>query len=128
MRTKLRPLLLSFLLTSLAACQTTEEHLAAFHGLDKARLLGRMGQPDVKEPDERGGEIWIYQEKRVSNPVAKETETVAKNLEDGKTTTTTREKQVAVQSPVVRMYFKSFYIDARGIIYDTAHGSRYLQR
>ena len=128
MRLKFPQLALSVFLLSLVACQTVDEQLAAYHGLDRAQLLGRMGQPDAKDADGRGGEIWIYQEKRVSNPVAKETETIEKNPGEGRKTTTTRETQVAIQSPVVRMFFKSFYLDANGVIYDTAHGSRYLQR
>jgi hypothetical protein len=123
------PFLLALLLLPLAGCQSTEEYLATFHGLDRAQLLGRLGQPEAKEPDGRGGEVWIYQEKRVSTPVAKETEKVEQKLTDDKQAkTTTREKQVSVQNPVVRMFFKSFYLDANGVVYDTAHGSRYLQR
>jgi hypothetical protein len=127
MRTAL--LTISLALVVLTGCQTTDEFLATFHGLDRAQLLGRLGQPDVKEPDGRGGEVWIYQEKRVSNPVAKETEKVEQKLTaDQQGKTTTRQKELAVQNPVVRMYFKSFFLGAKGVIYDSAHGSRYLQR
>jgi hypothetical protein len=116
-------------LLALAGCQTTDEYLATFHGLDRARLLGRMGRPDVKESDGRGGEVWIYQERRMSTPVARETEKVERqHNSDQQSSSTSREKQVAVQPPSVRMFFKSFYLDVNGVIYDSAHGSRYLQR
>jgi len=112
----------------LAACQTTDEFLAAFHGQDRAYLLGRMGPPDLKEPDGRGGEIWIYQERQVSAAQATETETTEKNAASANQQTTTRKKSLNAPAPRVRLVFKSFYLDANGVIYDTAHGARYLQR
>ena len=128
MRNLIRQLSLTLVLLGLAACQTTDEYLATFHGMPKSRLLGQLGQPDLKESDGQGGEIWIYEEKHVSTPTATETETVETNLENGKKPTTKRQKQVAAPTPTVRLVLKSFYINADGVIYDTTHGSRYLQR
>ena len=127
----MKPLILTLALSLLVltGCQTTDEYLATFHGLDRGQLLGRLGPPDVKETDGRGGEVWIYQEKRVSTPVAKETEKVEQKLAaDKQAKTTTRETQLVAPNPSVRMFFKSFFLDGNGMIYDTAHGSRYLQR
>jgi hypothetical protein len=112
----------------LTACQTTQEYLATFHGMDKGYLIGRMGQPDAKEADGRGGEIWIYEEKQISATSATETETIEKGTAVENKETTTKKKQLIVPTQRVRLVVKSFYIDTNGVIYDTAHGSRYLQR
>ena len=112
----------------LTACQTPQEYLATFHGMDKGHLIGRMGQPDAKEADGRGGEIWIYEEKQISTTSATETETVEKSTAVENKETTTKKKQLSVPTQRIRLVVKSFYLDAKGVIYDTAHGSRYLQR
>ncbi|MCG2774526.1 MAG: hypothetical protein L6406_02495, partial [Desulfobacterales bacterium] len=50
----------------LSACQIARINRESFHGMTKAYLIGRLGPPDAKETDDKGGEIWIYQEKEVS--------------------------------------------------------------
>lgn len=105
----------------LSACQTTRINLESFHGKTKAYLIGRLGPPDAKETDDKGGEIWIYQEKEVS--VQPGTVTTYKQ-KAGDSTTRREEKRVYPPERQVRIINSSFYIDKNGIIYDTAYGYR----
>ena len=108
----------------LSACQTTKINLESFHGRNKAYLIGRLGPPDAKEPDSRGGEIWIYQEKEVS--VRPGTVTTYKQ-KDADKTTSRKEKRIYPPERVVRIINTSFYIDKNGVIYDTAYGYRDIE-
>ncbi len=105
----------------LSACQITQINLESFHGKTKAYLVGRLGPPDAKEADDKGGEIWIYQEKEVS--VRPGTVTTYKQ-KTGDSTIRRKEKRVYPPERQVRLINNSFYIDKNGIIYDTAYGYR----
>ena len=105
----------------LSACQTTKINLESFHGKTKAYLVGRLGPPDAKEDDDKGGEIWIYQEKEIS--VRPGTVTTYKQ-KTGDSITQRKEKRVYPPEQQVRIINSSFYIDKKGIIYDTAYGYR----
>jgi hypothetical protein len=110
---------------TLASCLTTQEYLATFHGKSRAYLLGRLGPPDIKQSDDKGGEIWIYQEKDVSvSPAEKKTTYEEKDSSGKKVEQAT---QVTAPERRVRVINKSFYIDKDGVIYDTAYGSRHLE-
>ena len=106
-----------------AGCVTVEENLRQrFGGVHKSRLLGQWGAPDHKEPDGRGGEIWIYTYKVASvKPVKKSTD-VEQESEEYKTKKTTT---IYPSTTTTKTFNKSFYIDSDGIIYDVAYGARY---
>lgn len=106
-----------------SSCLTTKEYLATFHGNERSYLLGRLGPPDFKAPDDKGGEIWIYQEKSISISPAKVETSYEKDISHDSSEIKNNKKF----TPSVRSIYitnKSFYINKDGIIYDTAYGSR----
>jgi len=106
-------------------CQSTREYLAGFHGMHRSELLGRLGPADQIIPDERGGEIWIYQEKVVS--ITPGTEEVVYQEKDKQKKVTER-RVVTPPKETVRIHVKSFYINSEGIVYNTAFGTRAISR
>jgi len=108
----------------LSACQTTKINRESFHGMTKSYLIGRLGPPDAKETDDKGGVIWIYQEKEVF--VRPGTVTTYKQ-KDADKTTQRKEKRVYPPERRVRIINTSFYIDKKGIIYDSAYGYRDIE-
>lgn len=105
----------------LSACQTTKINLESFHGKTKAYLVGRLGPPDAKEADDKGGEIWIYQERDV---YVQPGTVITYKQKTGDSITRRKEKRVYPPERQVRIINSSFYIDKNGIIYDTAYGYR----
>jgi hypothetical protein len=106
----------------LSSCQTTKEYLSTFHGKERSYILGRLGPPDIKEPIDKGGEIWIYQERSISIIPAK----VETSYEKDTSSDSDIKKEKKFKPLVRRIYItnQSFYINKDGIIYDTACGSR----
>lgn len=107
------------------ACQTKKINTESYHGMTKAYLIGRLGPPDAKESDDKGGEIWIYQEKEVY--VRPGTVTTYKK-KDADQKTIRKEKRVYPPERQVRIINTSFYIDENGVIYDSAYGYRDIER
>jgi hypothetical protein len=105
----------------LSACQTTKMNLESFHGKTKAYLVGRLGPPDAKEADDKGGEIWIYQEKEV---YVRPGSVITYKQKTSDRIIQRKEKRVHPPEQQVRIINSSFYIDKKGIIYDTAYGYR----
>ncbi len=106
----------------LSACQTTKQYLSTFHGKERSYVLGHLGPPDFKESNDKGGEIWIYQEKSITVSPAK----VETSFEHDSSDSNKKTKKTKVTPLIRRIYIdiKSFYINKDKIIYDTAHGSR----
>lgn len=111
----------------ISGCQTTAEYLATFHGLHKNYLVGRMGKPDSKLEDGKGGEIWIYETKIVRTTPAR-IETTYEEEKNKKGKAFKKEKVIRPASESIVLKIKSFYINSEDIIYNTAYGSRYLKQ
>jgi hypothetical protein len=114
-------LFMAAVVLGLCACQTTKINLESYHGMTKAYLIGRLGPPDAKESDDKGGEIWIYQEKEV---FVRPGTVITYKQKDADKTTIRKEKRVYPPEQHVRIINTSFYIDKNGVIYDSAYGYR----
>ena len=111
-------------LFTIAGCVTTQERLQQYVGTHKNRLIGEWGPAEHKEPDGKGGEIWIYQKTEVWTTPRREEVQIKKDDENQKA-----ERTIKVYPEKVRktIHNTSFYIGKDGVIYDTAHGSRRVQ-
>lgn len=111
----------------LTGCLSIEQQLRQrYVGTHKNQLLARWGPPDHKEPDGKGGEIWIYSRvKTRTTPMRREAE-VADNEDSADNSK--KEKTIVIYPSQVRrtLYNKSFFIGTDGVIYDTAYGWREL--
>ena len=108
------------------SCTTIHERLATYHGLHKNQLIADMGTPDEIVSDGGNGEIWIYQEEVVSVRSGSE-KTYVKKEDDHKY----KPDAQTVYTPPresVRLNNRTFFIDKRGVIYDTAYNSRSVRR
>lgn len=62
---RLSIILFSFTLAcSLSGCVSPAKVMNSWVGLRSTQLIGQWGPPQYKEPDGRGGQIWIYQQTR----------------------------------------------------------------
>ena len=82
--------------------------------------------PDQTLRDERGGEIWIYQEEIVT--VSPGTEEVLLKKKEGAKSQVIETRVVTPPSRTVRVHHKTFFVNPEGIICDMAFGTRTIQR
>lgn len=116
-----------------SSCMTPEAEMKPWVGLSSSQLIGQWGPPQYKNPDNKGGQIWIYQQQRSYATTARSHSTLDGNgrengtLNYGPFATATYTGNSSYQGTATTSYTpsqsytrtqtRSFYIDRNGMIY-----------
>lgn len=134
----LRSLVALVLAFSLSGCMTPEAEMTPWVGHSSSTLIGQWGPPQHKTSDNRGGEIWIYQQQQRYSTPAYASSIGQSTSEDygtanfnpyGSATyrgnSTSQNYSSTTYTPsqsYVKTQNRSFYIDPSGRIYNVGWG------